>query len=1041
VDGGLGQDTIDYSSAQSNFAEAQNGVAVSLAFGIGRDAFGDVDLLSNIEHVRGTALDDVIEGDANANQLDGGDGDDEFLGGAGDDTFIGGNGFDEVAFDDDGASQGVNADLSLGGATDGFGDSDSFSGIEALAGTGLDDTLSGDGFANRLEGQDGADTLLGNDGADTLEGGAGNDTIGGSAFGNGGDDIVFGGDGDDLVFSGDGVDTLFGGLGSDTLDFSPGLQPAVVDLSTGAVANDGSGNAETVSGFEAVVGTTGDDTLTFGAGTTMTGGAGDDLFIVGDGIGLNNTITDFTAGAGSPDVIDLIAFGFSNLAEVQGVSSDDGTNTTIQLDGDDALVLENVLVADLAADDFVFDFTPTAQFSVDDIDGTNGFFVGSSQNNTGFGESGDGVGDVNGDGLDDVLVGAPFGNGGNGESFVLFGDAAPDLDNTESSLIAGGGAIGVLDSGAGGGEYSGYNVTSVGDMNGDGFLDFAVAVPGFYTDSVSGNGQVAVVFGDANGLGQDIDLAGLDGTNGFKVTAGSSASFDSFAQNIAGGGDFNGDGFDDLIISDDRYNYGSYSNAGQVFVVFGNAGGFAASATMDSLVTAGDAIGIQGGAFSSYIGTEASFIGDFNGDGFDDIGLSHYLAGEPFSPPTVSVVFGQGEPLGNLDLQNLIANGDAFQLSQGQSGDGLGSTIAGTEDVNGDGFDDFLISAPGTAISGSYTDEGRVFLLFGNANAAGAQADLTNLQAGEGVSFDGLAAGDRLGSSIDGGGDFNGDGIADFVIGAEGVDYGSYSNVGEAYVIFGPGQAVAETSFDLSTIDGTDGVTITSAPVDNIYLGQGVAMIGDINGDGFDDIAVTTRYDDAGAVSYDQIAIFFGLDSTGLAQAGDAGANALTGGADTDLLFGNAGDDTLTGNAGDDVLRGGTGNDSMVGGEGADLLEGGAGQDTLIGGNGADTLRPGANDGSGDIIRPGADSNLIEFIAPGEGFFALLYDDQSLGINASIGNISGTVVKSGGTDTLEGVNLIDGITGGLMLVGGTGDDTVSADLIDFNEFFQFRGGA
>ncbi|PJK27374.1 beta strand repeat-containing protein, partial [Minwuia thermotolerans] len=278
-------------------------------------------------------------------------------------------------------------------------------------------------------------------------------------------------------------------------------------------------------------------------------------------------------------------------------------------------------------------------------------------------------------------------------------------------------------------------------------------------------------------------------------------------------------------------------------------------------------------------------------------------------------------------------------------------------------------------------------------------------------------------------------------IGAEGVDYGSYSNVGEAYVIFGPGQAVAETSFDLSTIDGTDGVTITSAPVDNIYLGQGVAMIGDINGDGFDDIAVTTRYDDAGAVSYDQIAIFFGLDSSGAAQAGDAGANALTGGADTDLLFGNAGDDTLTGNAGDDVLRGGTGNDSLVGGGGNDLLEGGAGQDTLVGGNGADTLRPGANDGSGDIIRPGADSNLVEFIAPGEGFFALLYDDQSTGINASIGNISGTVVKSGGTDTLEGVNLIDGLAGGLMLIGGSGDDTVSADLIDFNEFFQFRGGA
>ncbi|PJK27702.1 FG-GAP repeat protein, partial [Minwuia thermotolerans] len=764
-------------------------------------------------------------------------------------------------------------------------------------------------------------------------------------------------------------------------------------------------------------------------------------FIVGDGIGLNNTITDFTAGSGSPDVIDLIAFGFSNLAEVQGASSDDGTNTTIQLDGDDVLVLENVLVADLAADDFAFDFTPTAQISVDDIDGTNGFFVGSSQNLTGFGESGDDIGDVNGDGLDDVLVGAPLGNGGNGESFVLFGDAAPDLDNTESGLIAGGGAIRVFDSGAGGGDRAGYDVTSVGDMNGDGFQDFAVAAPGFY--SVNGYGQVAVVFGDADGLGQDIDLAGLDGANGFRVSPGSSAAFDSFAYSIAGGGDFNGDGFDDLIITDDSY-YGSYSAAGGVFVVFGKSGGFAANDDISSMISAGEAMAIRGGVTNSYIGTEASFIGDFNGDGFDDIAFSHYLGGTGAGSDAgrVSVVFGAARATGIYDIQNLVASGDAFQLTQGQSGDYLGDAIAGTGDVNGDGFGDLLIGASSTdVVNGVNTNEGRAFLIFGNANAAGAQADLTNLQAGEGVSFDGLAAGDRLGSSVDGGGDFDGDGVADFVIGAEGVDYGSYSNVGEAYVIFGPGQAVAETSFDLSTIDGTDGVTITSAPVDNIYLGQGVAMIGDINGDGFDDIAVTTRYDDAGAVSYDQIAIFFGLDSSGAAQAGDAGANALTGGADTDLLFGNAGDDTLTGNAGDDVLRGGTGNDSLVGGGGNDLLEGGAGQDTLVGGNGADTLRPGANDGSGDIIRPGADSNLVEFIAPGEGFFALLYDDQSTGINASIGNISGTVVKSGGTDTLEGVNLIDGLAGGLMLIGGSGDDTVSADLIDFNEFFQFRGGA
>ncbi len=311
------------------------------------------------------------------------------------------------------------------------------------------------------------------------------------------------------------------------------------------------------------------------------------------------------------------------------------------------------------------------------------------------------------------------------------------------------------------------------------------------------------------------------------------------------------------------------------------------------------------------------------------------------------------------------------------------------------------------------------------------------------MQIDGLAAGDSLGGSVSGGGDFNGDGIGDLIIGAAGVysQYGAgFGNAGEAYVIFGPGEAVPETAFDLNAFDGDNGVRIEGVAATNAYTGQTVAFVGDMNGDGFDDVAVDTNYSEAGSI-YDVSAVIFGRDVSNQAQVGTAGADNLTGDGNDNVLVGGQGNDTLIGLAGNDALKGATGNDSLDGGDGDDILSGGAGDDTLIGGDGADTIDPGSNSGNGDLIQPGADSNLITFNDPGVGFFILNYTDQSVGIDATFNNTDGTVVKTGGTDTIEGVNAIDGVVGGLMLLGGSGDDTVSADLIDQNEFFQFRGGA
>ncbi|WP_416900382.1 MAG: hypothetical protein ACMVY4_00765 [Minwuia sp.] len=1030
IDGGAGEDTLDYSSEQSNFAEAQNGVAISLEFGIGRDAFGDVDRFSNIEHVRGTNLDDLLEGNSNANQLEGRGGNDEFLGGAGNDSFFGGDGFDTVEFDDDLIIQGVDVNLDLGTATDGFGDTDQLAGIEAIEATDFDDTLTGDANANLFEAFAGNDSILGNDGNDTVFGGQGNDTIGGSAFGNNGDDVIFGGDGDDLIFSGEGLDNIDGGLGSDTLDFSPGLQPAVVDLSTGIVSNDGSGNTETVTGIEAVSGTTGDDTLTFGAGTTLSGGAGNDRFIVGQGVGTANILTDFTAGTGSPDSLDVSAFGFLSLAQVQAAASDDGTDTTIQLDGDDALILQNVLVNDLAADDFVFAPEPT--ILLDNLLGdSGGFLIGNSQVNEGFGDALSGIGDIDGDGFEDLLVGAPNASTDTGQAFVF---STFNAYNTEANLVAEGRGFVISDSGQAGAAYLGYEVSEVGDINGDGFTDFAVTQLYSYNGAGYGNGSVSVIFGSAAGLSGDIDLAALDGTNGFTIAnvAGGGSSFGRSVDSA----DVNGDGFDDLLLSDTASNTG-YLRAGDVFVVFGKANGFAAKTDVDSAVAVGSGKRISGGAAYEYNGYTVSSVGDFNGDGFDDIAMSAGVGGEGGSG-RVHVLFGNAGVGGNYNILDEVTAGNGFTLTQGQSGDRFGAAIAGAGDLNGDGFADFVIGAEGSYVGVTY-DIGRAFIIFGNNNAANAQVDLSNIQAGQAVVIEGLAGGDSLGGSVDAGGDFNGDGIGDILIGASGLDNGVYGNAGGAYVIFGPGEAVAETAFDLSQLDGSNGIEIVGPGTVDANAGREVAFAGDVNGDGFDDVALASDFVQGGY--NDVVFVVTGRDVSNQASVGTNGADLLTGGGNDDILIGAEGDDTLNANAGDDVLKGAVGNDSLDGGDGADLLFGGAGQDTLIGGSGDDTLNPGSNDGSGDVIQAGADNNLIVFEAPGSGFFVLNYTDQVTGIDATFGNTSGTVVKAGGTDTIEGVNLIDGIVGGLQLNGGSGDDTVSADLIDANEFFQFRGGA
>ena len=182
------------------------------------------------------------------------------------------------------------------------------------------------------------------------------------------------------------------------------------------------------------------------------------------------------------------------------------------------------------------------------------------------------------------------------------------------------------------------------------------------------------------------------------------------------------------------------------------------------------------------------------------------------------------------------------------------------------------------------------------------------------------------GISVSGAGDINGDGLADIIVGAEAADPGGLSSSGEAYVIYGQAGR-SFSSLDLADLldTGAGGANeggqlgfVIEGSSQFGRLGTSVSGVGDVNGDGFDDIAVGAR--NANADFNGESYVVFGGNFTGdVTQAGTSGNDALTGNGGDDNMLGGAGDDTLDGGGGADRLVGGTGNDSLTGGSGNDV--------------------------------------------------------------------------------------------------------------------------
>jgi len=396
-------------------------------------------------------------------------------------------------------------------------------------------------------------------------------------------------------------------------------------------------------------------------------------------------------------------------------------------------------------------------------------------------------------------------------------------------------------------------------------------------------------------------LSSLDGRNGFVLNGIDIDDYSGLL--VSGAGDMNGDGYDDILIG--AYGAGPNGNDlfGESYVVFGQASGFGASFDLSTL-NGSNGFVLNG---SDYSGSSVSNAGDVNGDGYDDILIGAYragpngndLAGESY------VVFGQASGFGaSFDLSTLNGS-NGFVLNGVDIYDYSGFSVSSAGDVNGDGYDDILIGAYAASPNGNAA-EGESYVVFGQASGFAASFDLSTLNGSNGFVLEGIESGDYSGMSVSGAGDVNGDGYDDILIGADRANPNGYILAGESYVVFGQASGFS-ASFDLSTLNGSNGFVVEGVDFFD-FSGGSVSGVGDINGDGYDDIIIGTN-SDAGE-SY----IIFG--------SADFIPQPL-------MLFGTSEADTLIGGAGSDTIDAGDGDDTVNGGPGADTMDGGNGIDTL----------------------------------------------------------------------------------------------------------------
>ncbi len=594
------------------------------------------------------------------------------------------------------------------------------------------------------------------------------------------------------------------------------------------------------------------------------------------------------------------------------------------------------------------------------------------------------VGDVNGDGIEDLFIGATSDD----ENRILLGSATGFPAVLAASDFNGPGSLGFTLAPPPTMESPRFGAPA-GDVNGDGIADVAI---------LSDPGAAYVAFGRTTG---DIDFSGLDGTDGFHLFGFSRADA------IAAAGDINGDGFDDLIITTSAGTRGS--PPAQSYVLFGKT-----SFKSDLAVRANRLDGSDGFTITGPETLLGKSVGDFNGDGIDDL----FVYG---SGPGGWLVYGRSSGFGaSLDVTNLESD-DGLSIT----GLEFGGVSAG--DVNGDGLSDLILQ---DRTPGSMSD----YVVFGRGTPAtvegGPLADTLDGTPGNDI-MRGLGGDDQL-DGLRGADLLAGGPGADTLTGGLGRDTVDYTD--EAAGVnanLAAHRAITSTGRDtLASIEN-----LTGSAFDDVLTGDDGANVlvggaGDDNlrgGDGID--TVDYRAESAGVKA--SLATGKGNGASAGRDRlltvedifGSAYDDVLTGDDAANFLGGGDGKDKLTGGAGDDRLRGGSGNDDLDGGTGADEMVGGGGDDRYWVDSAGDHVLEGEGDGNDSVI-----ASVDYALMAGQEIEILKADPGASGLTLTGNEFSQTLLGSAGDDMLiggYGNDVLRGATGDDTLVGGDGADTLS----------------
>ncbi|RUT71324.1 HYR domain-containing protein [Flavobacterium cupreum] len=461
-----------------------------------------------------------------------------------------------------------------------------------------------------------------------------------------------------------------------------------------------------------------------------------------------------------------------------------------------------------------------AQVQKSIVDGSNGFSVNGKSGGEDLGKRVRSAGDINGDGIPDLMIAAPgadFGGISNvGEIYVIFGGSGFSFDTFDVSTLNG--TNGFIIRGVTEEEQLGSSLDSAGDFNNDGIKDI-IAGDNF---DPSGQGHAFVFYGKNTPFQAVYTRTDIDNTRGLFINIDSQAK--TAVGNVSYAGDINHDGISDVIITDEL------TPARKHTIVFGGA---SVTNLNTSSLTGANGFVITG--YTTFDNQEAVCrnAGDFNNDGIDDLilGYPNYTDGTNIIAGRVIVLFGKNVVFPPVVQVNLLTAAEALIITSSQTYARMGKSVAAAGDFNADGINDIVFGTPDKTVDGlTYVGEANV--LFG-ASAISGNFAISDVTPANGVVIQGTKFSGSFGFNVNGVGDINNDGKADIAISCK----RGISGIGAVYMVFGENTTgIIKEKNILNTVgyqifDDNKVVTYAS-------FGCDVAGIGDFNQDGKNDFGI-----------------------------------------------------------------------------------------------------------------------------------------------------------------------------------------------------------